>query len=372
MQPLGIERVLNFIKENNLPIKILSKEFKTAKSKLKFQCEVDGYIYERPWDSFRRYPSCPKCSNLMKRTTDEVIEYINGLNQDIKLVSGEYVNSKSCFEILCTIHDYKFSKAWNSIQQSNTTLCPICSRRLVVSGINDVYTLHPEMLKFFVNIEDAKVVGAGSDTVVMAKCDLCESIKSMPVHRLFYQGFGCGVCSDHISHPNKLVRSVLSAKGVDFNFEKRFDWGGNYRYDAYIRSVNTIIEMHGQQHYRSSSFGDLSEIQNIDDIKRSLALSNGISHYVEIDCSSEDTLDIYERLKNGLEEIIDISGVNLEWLELESRSSLLKKILEIREQNPNISQKEVATMLHTGTDTIRKYLKKYKDAKGESYGKKIW
>jgi len=100
------------------------------------------------------------------------------------------------------------------------------------------------------------------------------------------------------SFPERVVEAFLDSMSVEFAREVVFDWakGGqtddfsNRRYDFYVPSLSLIIEVHGIQHYQGGfeSLGgrSLEEERFNDQYKRTLALKNGIEHYVELDAST--------------------------------------------------------------------------------------
>lgn len=97
------------------------------------------------------------------------------------------------------------------------------------------------------------------------------------------------------SFPERFVSSVLNLLSVDYSREQIFSWSksppnGTKRYDFYISSKNTIIEVHGAQHYdggfESRGGRTLKEEQENDQIKETLALENGIENYIIINATS--------------------------------------------------------------------------------------
>ncbi len=65
-------------------------------------------------------------------------------------------------------------------------------------------------------------------------------------------GFSCKRCGDGISYGEKFVYSMLCELNIDFITQLShitFSWCEKYKYDFYIPSINTIVEVHGRQHY---------------------------------------------------------------------------------------------------------------------------
>ena len=124
-----------------------------------------------------------------------------------------------------------------------------------------------------------------------------------------------------MSFAEKFVYELFNQLCCDFIHDKTTDWSDGKRYDFYIPEMNLIVETNGAQHY-NSSFARLSdktrnartldeEIAN-DEYKKQLALSNGIEHYVVLDCSKSD-LDYIKKsiLDSELSMLFDLS--NIDW-----------------------------------------------------------
>lgn len=103
------------------------------------------------------------------------------------------------------------------------------------------------------------------------------------------------------SFPERFMKSLLDQLGIDYAREKVFDWSagtgsnarmGQKRYDFYIPTTSTIIEVHGAQHYDGGfeSLGGrtLAEEQENDLFKAELAKQNGIQHYIVVNAVSSD------------------------------------------------------------------------------------
>ena len=48
-----------------------------------------------------------------------------------------------------------------------------------------------------------------------------------PINYIVSQGFNCFKCGKSISYPNKLMRIILEKSGIDFEYEKKFEWSFN-------------------------------------------------------------------------------------------------------------------------------------------------
>ena len=201
--------------------------------------------------------------------------------------------------------------------------CGCCTNRRAVKGINDISTTNPELIKYFVNIEDCYTHTKCSHKRVLLKCPQCGYEKEMIIHNLYKNGFSCSQCCDGISYPEKFMFNLLKQLRVDFIYQyskTNSKWCNKYRYDFNFNLNNEeyIIETHGEQHYEEgfSRYGGqtLEQIQENDKNKYNLAIENGIKpeNYIVIDCRKSDLEFIKNNIINSkLNEIFNLD--NIDW-----------------------------------------------------------
>lgn len=185
--------------------------------------------------------------------------------------------------------------------------CPICSSHKIVAGINDVATINPEYVKYFVNPLDAEKISISSHKIIEFKCPNCGYKHKGNLFNEIKRHFSCPVCDDGMSWCSKFVLCVLNQLKNKNNFEVYpehvFNWSrkdkihGTKRYDFLcVQNNEIIIEVHGKQHYNGGfeTFGgkNLEEEQANDIFKYNLAIHNGIKkeNYVIID-ARESSVD---------------------------------------------------------------------------------
>ena len=250
--------------------------------------------------------------------------------------------------------------------------CACCSNYIVVKGINDITTTHPEMTKYFVNIEDTYTHTPTSGDKVFIKCPDCGAEKYLTISLLYNYGFSCPRCGDGISYPEKVMFNLLEQLNIDFIKEyskANSKWCNNYRYDFYFKLNNEeyIIEVHGSQHYNYYSVfkQSLEHIQKNDLDKYSLAINNGIKpqNYIVIDCRKSELDFIKNNIINSkLNDIFDLSSVD--WIKIgrDSEKSLVKEVCNYWKiyrniNNKNISSITLSKLFKLNSTTIVKYLK---------------
>ena len=189
------------------------------------------------------------------------------------------------------------------------------------------------------------------------------------------QGKGCNACGDGVSYPEKFIYSVLEQLNIQFETQfSNFDWIGVYKYDFYIPSIDLILEVHGEQHgkfitkgeltfiKRTSGFGKRDDIEN--DIKKCwLAYDNGVENYIQLDCYYSNMEYIKNSILNSdLVKLFDLSTVNWDKCNEFALKNLVKEVCDYWHEHREINGEDI-TMVSIGEvfrlsrTTVVKYLK---------------
>lgn len=263
--------------------------------------------------------------------------------------------------------------------------CAVCSNQKVIYGINSICDTNPELIKYFVDIEDAKSCSISTKNRKRCKCPNCGYQKDIFVYNLARQGFGCPICSDGLSYPNKFMANVLlqiqqKYPNMYFETEKTFKWSknivhdnpklcGSKKYDFYVNYIGEIIiECHGAQHYNDVFFNGsnrcktLEEEKDNDNIKQDLAVNYCVlkDRYIVIDCS-KSTMEFIKNsiMQSNLPNLLNFTERDIDWVECEkvASSSLLVQCCDL--WNSGItSAAQIANMIGINYVTSLKYLKK--------------
>ena len=258
-------------------------------------------------------------------------------------------------------------------EYGNIFNCPCCGTggKIVVKGINDIATVRPDLVKYFVNIEDAYTHSIGSQDKVLVKCPICKNEQYITPHNLGRQGFSCSKCSDKISFPNKFLNSfcqqLKELKLIkEFKTEKEFKWSNNRKYDFYITLNNSktlIIEAHGEQHCTNSfknSKRTLQEEQRNDAEKCWLAYKNGIDNYIQLDCRKSDLNFIKNNILNNklLNTLFNFKEINWDKCREFAEKNILKEVCDYwNKKGDFITTGKVSKNFGLSKTTIIKYLK---------------
>jgi len=150
-----------------------------------------------------------------------------------------------------------------------------------------------------------------------------------------------------------------------FEYQKKFSWSQNKRYDFYIKDNHIIIEVNGLQHYeekfkfktRNLNLRNLKVEQENDIFKEQLAKENGIIKYIVIDARKSELEWIKNSILNSeLSELFDLS--NIDWLKCHefACSSLVKKACDLWNSGMKSTIK-IGNNLMVNPSTASRYLK---------------
>lgn len=295
--------------------------------------------------------------------------------RDIIITDREYRQDKNgrsrkCYKYTCNVCGW--TEGWN---EENNLLngkqgCSCCRGLTVVEGINDIPTTAPELVKYFHGgYDEAKLYTTQSGHKIIPICPQCGRIKDKPIKicNIFNQRtIGCS-CSDSISFGEKVTNNIL--KQLEINFQTQlskitFNWCNKYKYDFYFKLNNEqyICEVNGIQHYEDA-WDKLEVTQENDRLKKELALLNGIKekNYIVIDCRYSKLGWIKDNdngiLNSRLNELFDLSKIDWNEVQEFSLSNLVKRVCEIKRNNPELSTTEIGKAMGYYSSTICNWLK---------------
>ncbi len=198
--------------------------------------------------------------------------------------------------------------------------CSCCSNRVVVAGINDITTTDPWMIPYFQGgYEEAKQYVAFSTRKINPICPDCKKVKRNKImisQIKNMHSIGCS-CRDGISYPEKFFINFLDQLNVDYIYQlskSTLIWVDNYFYDFYLPDYNCIVETHGGQHYKDVTWSSSTITNNNDENKMKLALNNGISNYIQLDCRKSTLEHISNSiLKSELLDLLNLKANQINW-----------------------------------------------------------
>lgn len=170
----------------------------------------------------------------------------------------------------------------------------------------------------------------------------------------------CPICGKKSSYSERFIYSILKQAHIKFEPQKEFDWLPIRYYDTYLPDYNTIIEIHGKQHYeptylRNSQYKTTEEIYQqtvkADKLKYDTAITNGLTYYI-INASNPENL--FEESKNILN-FIDFNIISELECEKFANYKNIKSECELWNQGLNI--KEIHDKLGTPLQQVQQKLR---------------
>ena len=198
---------------------------------------------------------CPKCSGLMRKTTEQFKKKVYEAVGNKYTILGEYVNNNT--KIL--VRHNECGHEWKAVPHNLFSIlaCPKCSkceRKNTEIFKKEVYDLVQD---------EYKVLGEyiNSHTKILIRHNDCEmEYEVSPAN--FLRGTRCPKCI--FSRGEKAINDYLTENNIRFETEKTFDdliFKRNLRFDFYLPDYNLIIEYDGRQHYKPSSFGSKNKLK---------------------------------------------------------------------------------------------------------------
>lgn len=281
----------------------------------------------------------------------------------------KYGETSGTVELLEYVGDHKYNIMFNI----NDEIIPYCINSSLIGTCSFGYALkqpigvsHPELIKYFVNKEDAFKHPAYYTKPTNMMCPICGYQKQQTYELLTLGGFSCPRCSDGKSYAEKFMANILCQLNVEFINEvtKKYDgfeWMGDYRYDFYININNQkiLIEMDGHFH-DGSKFYSYEESHKIDVAKNNLANENGFI-IIRVDCCYPDICNRYEYIRTSIlnsdvSKILNLNIVNWDVANEQATNSYIKRAADLF----NCGIKSVVNIgktLGVCRGTVRKYLK---------------
>ena len=122
-----------------------------------------------------------------------------------------------------------------------------------------------------------------SRKMITTKCPNCSREKDIRIADLLKDNYSCQCSKQYSSFGERLTQSYLDIMGIDYIREYSFKDLGRKRFDFYLPDYNTVLEVHGIQHYKEvTGYMNHKKTKQSDTIKKKYCKENGI-HYIEVD-----------------------------------------------------------------------------------------
>lgn len=127
---LSTDAIKEYLIENNIPMKLKSKDYKNAKELLDFECLNCGHTSSKSWSNVRSLKQyCVKCGinkrvEWRKHNIQKTIDLVNREFPHIEILSKESPTSQYKMDCYCNKCDIHFKKTHNDFQTGKG--CPKC------------------------------------------------------------------------------------------------------------------------------------------------------------------------------------------------------------------------------------------------------
>ena len=352
---------------------IILSDYKGGKNKIKVKCTNPDCNHEweisyRTLKDKRKQIKCPIChkkeiQEKFKLSNEEAQNRIKEVNSDIEMI-GDYINYYTPIRLKCKIDGYEWEQTLSNFIKE-TPYCPLCEKDKtyrLIPGVNDLATLRPDLIKYFINKEDASKVKLGSNIKMKFKCPDCGYKKELCVYVLEGIGFSCPKCKDNISFPNKFLKAFLNQLNIEYDLEWSTSWCSNYKYDAhfYLNNKEYVVEIDGEYHSEDCLYfkTQVTSVIERDAIKTKLAQDNNCI-LIRIDCK-ESTVEYAKKniISSKFNDLFDLSKIDWQKCGLEAEKSLVIQVCEYFNNHLNSTLKEIANKFKISVDTVSVYLKK--------------
>lgn len=294
-----------------------------------------------------------------RKTHEKFIQEFTQQGNHNVIILGKYVNQKTKILVKCLLDGHEWLA--NPCDLLRGRGCPVCAGLKIMQGVNDFATLRQDLLIYFINPCDATKITIKSNKDVYLKCPDCGQLKTMTANNLSTRGFSCPVCGQHISYPNRLIRSIMSQLKVDYlQYEWSQKWTNKQKYDVYfeVNKCKYTIEMQGEQHYGGGWNRNIpiEELESYDSKKEKRAIEHGIIP-ITIDAHISDFNFIFHNIKNSLlSTVFDLSILDIEKCKHDSLKNIIKEVCAEYSSNHNMLLEDLAKKYMVNRNTISNYL----------------
>lgn len=143
-----------------------------------------------------------KQSKKQTKSHNKFVEDLKDINPNIQVI-GKYTNMDKKIQVKCLIDGY----TWNADPRKlfRGVQCAVCANRKVISGINDIATTRPDLVKYFKNQDESTKYTVGSEKIIDVICPECGYEDTIRIGNLSRFGFSCNGC-----YENKYGRKRVS------------------------------------------------------------------------------------------------------------------------------------------------------------------
>lgn len=225
-----------------------------------------------------------------------------------------------------------------------------------------MWTTNPEQASLLADTNDGYKYMQSSNQKVDWCCPNCKDIiKNKRIADVNKNRLCCQKCNKGKSVPEMFMYYTLLELGINFEVEKTFDWSDGKRYDFFLPSYNTIIEVHGEQHYteKFNMAHRTSLEQQIanDRFKKENAIINNIDRYVVIDARKSEKNYLTNNIVSGICSFLSaVDLLDFDKIYKKSLGSIYKEICNL--WNNGLTKDEISIQMKLPKDVVTRYLRR--------------
>jgi len=186
-----------------------------------------------------------------KYTMDEIGTYVSE-NSGCKIVSNEYINTKTLMKFTCEIKSCSnnFETTFQSFKFQNKHVCDECGRKIAderrKNTQEDVYN--------YILETGCELISEykGTRIPLKIKCGCCGKIFFSTLDAYKYKKHKrCIKCNRKISDGEIMLEELLKLYNIEYIHQYGFSdckYKNKLNFDFYLKNFNTLIEIDGRQH----------------------------------------------------------------------------------------------------------------------------
>jgi len=288
IKKLTLIEIKERLKVINPNIKILSKKYVNAPTKLKCKCLIDNNIWECSWNNLQSNHGCPVCSstsngNRCRLTLKEAKRELKKINSNISILSSEYINNHAKLKCKCLVDKNEWYVSWNGLKAGKG--CPVCA---IVSRSNKC-RLRIEEVKNRIkiinpNVEILSVEYTNSTSRLKCRCLIDNSV---------WYAMGGNLLSGH-GCPNCCIKARSGSKSSSWK-------GGITPLHNYLRNrtinqwkQDSMINCGFKCAITGQRFDVIHHVIGFDQILKETLETIGLPIYQEINLYTQDELILIE------------------------------------------------------------------------------